>query len=118
MPPRRGCKRQRQLSSRRYEQSASGSYVPPPEPSIARPPPPPVEVPPPPPVEAFQAFMTFWNVYTAQAQAGNVPLVATPTLALVAPSQSTNLLSKQLKEAQNLGCENFSGTLNAITAKN
>ncbi|OMO53166.1 Retroviral aspartyl protease [Corchorus olitorius] len=119
MPPR--LKRGR---PRRQERvlSTSASPVPPPEPSVVPPPPPPpVGVPPPPapPVEAFQAFMSFWNVYTAQAQAGNVPQVAPPiTLAPPASPQSTDSLPKRIKEARQMGCETFAGTLDVTVAKN
>ena len=70
--------------------------------------------------EAYQTYMNFWYAQTqAQAQAGQVPYpIPPPTTFAQTSTQSEVKLSKLIKEARLLGCETFSGTIDAIVAKN
>ena len=68
----------------------------------------------------YQAYVNFWYAQAqAQAQPGLRQFPMPPTTTL---SQSSTLLgiklSKLIKEARTLGCETFSGSVDAIVAKN
>ena len=70
--------------------------------------------------EAYQAYSNFWYAQ-AQAQAqtrlGQFPMPPTTTF----PQPSTNTwikLSKLVKEARMLDCEIFSGSVDAVVARN
>ena len=71
-------------------------------------------------LEAYQAYMNFWYAQTqAQAQASQVPYTASPPTTFSQPSTQLDVkLSKLIKEAKLLGCETFSGSVDAIIAKN
>ena len=64
--------------------------------------------------------MNFWYAQTqAQAQAGQVSYpVPPPAIFAQTSTQSEVKLSKLIKEARLLGCETFSGTIDAVVAKN
>ena len=60
--------------------------------------------------------MNFWY---AQTLAGQVPYpVPPPTTFTQTSTQSEVKLSKLIKKARLLGCETFSGTVDAVMAKN
>ena len=75
-------------------------------------------------LEAFLVFTTYWYAQAkAQAQAqtqarqGQFPM---PLMAPIVSSleQPTIKLSKLVKEARQLSCETFSGTVDAVAIKN
>ena len=70
--------------------------------------------------EAYQAYMNFWYAQTqAQAQAGQVSYPVPPPATFAQTStQSEVKFSKLIKETRLLGCETFSGTIDAVVAKN
>ena len=69
--------------------------------------------------EAYQAYMNFGY---AQTQAGQMPYMVSPpplpTTYAQPSTQSGVKLSKLVKKARLLGCQTFSGSVNAIMAKN
>ena len=70
--------------------------------------------------KAYQTFMNFWTAQTqTQTQTGQVPYPIPPPATFAQPSTQTEIkLSKLIKEARLLGCETFSGTVDAVVAKN
>ena len=71
--------------------------------------------------EAYQASMNFWYAQTqAQMPAGQMPypVPPPPTTHAQSSTQPGLKLSKLVKEARLLGCQTFSGTVDAIVAKN
>ena len=126
-PPRR--ERGRPRRGQVNEEAASAPHNPPPPPPEPQGPPgfqvPPVPQPgffPPMTPEAYQAYMNFWYAQSqAQVPVGQMPYpVPPPPQAVHAqPStQSVPKLSKLVKEARLLGCQTFSGSVDAIVAKN
>ena len=74
-------------------------------------------------LKAYQAYMNFWYAQTqAQTLAGQMPYTAhpphPPTTYAQPSTQPGVKLSKLVKEARLLGCQTFSGSVNAIVAKN
>ena len=71
-------------------------------------------------LEAYQAYMNFWYAQTqAQMPVGQMPYpVPLPTTHAQPSTQPGLKLSKLVKEARLLGCQTFSGTMDAIVAKN
>ena len=73
--------------------------------------------------EAYHAYMNFWYAQTqAQTQAGQTPYMVPPPplpTTYAQPSTQPGLkLSKLVKEARLLGCQTFSGSVDAVVAKN
>ena len=70
--------------------------------------------------EVYQAYMNFWYAQTqAQMQVGQVPYPAPPPTTFAQPSTQQGVkLSKLVKEVRLLSCETFSGSVDAIVAKN
>ena len=70
--------------------------------------------------KAYQAYLNFWYAQTqAQAQASQVPYPAPPPTTFTQSSTQLEVkLSKLIKEARLLGCETFSGMVDAVVAKN
>ena len=71
-------------------------------------------------LEAYQAYMNFWYAQTqAQTQVGQMPYSAPLPTTFAQPSTQQGVkLSKLVKEARLLGCQMFSGLVDAIVAKN
>ena len=125
-PPRRGRGRPRR--GRVDEEAASAPHNPPPPPEFQGSPgfqvslmPQPGFFPPMTP-EAYQAYMNFWYAQSqAQVPAGQMPYLVPPPPQAVHAQPSTQTvpkLSKLVKEARLLGCQTFSGSADAIVAKN
>ena len=70
--------------------------------------------------EAYQAYMNFWYTQTqAQSQVKKMLYSAPPPTTFAQPSTQQGVkLSKLVKETKLLGCETFSGLVDAIMAKN
>ena len=70
--------------------------------------------------EAFQAFTNYWYAQVqAQAQAGQGQYPVPPTATFAQPpAQSIVKLVKLVKEARQLRCETFSGTVDIVVVKN
>ena len=70
--------------------------------------------------EAYQAYANFWYAQAqAQAQAGLGQFPMPPMTNLPQSSTTSGVkLSKLIKEARTLGCETFSGTVDAVVARN
>ncbi|XVF07246.1 hypothetical protein REPUB_Repub06bG0122200 [Reevesia pubescens] len=123
MPPRRGRCRSCRVSVDEKAEFAYQELFPPP-PSDPQVPPTPPTTPagmfPPVSPEVFQAFMAYWYAQAqAQTQAGQGPFPIPPQMPQAASAeQSAPKLSKLIKEARQLGCESFFGTVNAVVAKN
>ncbi|EOY08575.1 Gag protease polyprotein [Theobroma cacao] len=69
------------------------------------------------PTEAAQALAAFFAAMAGQAQSGQVPPVVPPATPLVPPLVHDVSISKNLKEARQLGCVSFTGELDATVAK-
>ena len=71
-------------------------------------------------LEAFQAFTTYWYAQAqAQTQTRKGQFLVPPMAPFFPPPvQLVVKFSKLANEARQLGCETFSGTVNAIAAKN
>ena len=70
--------------------------------------------------EAYQAYANFWYAQAqAQAQAGLGQFLMPPMTTFPHSSTTSGIkLSKLIKEARTLGCETFSGTVDAMVARN
>ena len=72
--------------------------------------------------EVYQAYMNFWYAQNpAQVPAGQMPYPIPPppqTAHTQLSAQPIVKLSKLVKEARLLGCQTFSGSVDAIVAKN
>ena len=71
-------------------------------------------------LEVYQAYMNFWYAQTqAQTQTGQMPYSAPPLTTYAQPSTQPGVkLSKLVKKARLLGCQTFSGSVDAIVANN
>ena len=71
--------------------------------------------------EAYQAFVNFWYAQAqAQTQMDQTQYPVPPQMTFaqhVAPQQGVKL-SKIVKEARQLSCETFSGTVDAVVSRN
>ena len=75
-------------------------------------------------LEAFQDFTNYWYAQVqaqaqAQTQADQSQFFVPPTTPFVLPPTHPIIkLSKLVKKARRLGCENFSCTIDTVVAKN
>ena len=72
-------------------------------------------------LEAYQVYMNFWYAKAqTQTQTGQAQYLMPPTITFAHPTtpQQGVKLSKLVKEVRQLGCETFSGLVDAVMTKN